>query len=211
MKIELTAELLKKLLPNISETAIEDYLPILQELLPKYEITTPERIAGYFAQVGHESGSFSIGRENLRYSSPERLRAVFGTKRFPTIEFANQYVKQPQKVANYVYGGRNGNTLSNDGWLFRGGGSIQLTFRSNYASYSQDTYGSDKLLHQPELIEQPLDYIQSGLWYWRKNNINKYCDKKDIVGMTRAINGGENGLAERKAIYNNCCKVLGIK
>lgn len=209
--ITLTAELLKKLLPNISETAIEDYLPILQELLPKYEINTPERLAGYLSQVGHESNSFSIGRENLRYTSPESLRRVFGAKRFPTIEFANQYVKQPQKLANYVYGGRMGNTGANDGWLYRGASSIQLTGKENFTNYSKDTYGDERIVHHPELLELPLDYIQSGLWFWKTRGLNKFADKKDIVGMTKVINGGENGLLERKAIYNNCCKVLGIK
>ena len=211
MKIELTAELLKKLLPNISSNAIEDYLPILQELLPKYDITTPERLAGYFAQVGHESASFSIGRENLRYTTPTALRAAFGDKRFPTIELANQYLKQPQKLANYVYGGRMGNTLANDGWLYRGASSIQLTGKENFTKYSHDTYGDDRIVHHPELLEQPLDYIQSGLWYWKKHSLNKYCDKKDLKGMTIAINGALNGYAQRQLIYNNCLKVLGIK
>jgi putative chitinase len=209
-KTIITPELLKKMLPTIGSEDIETYLPILNELLPKYKIDTPKRLAAYFAQIGHESLDLGIKKENLYYSTPERLRQVYGSVRFPTVELAKQYTKQPEKLANYVYGGRLGNSEPNDGWLYRGKGSIQVTGKSNYREYSLDTYGDTRCVKNPDLLCEPLDYIQSSLWYWSKRDANYYADKDDIRGLTKIINGGYNGLIDREKRYKNCCKALGI-
>lgn len=179
------------------------------ELLPKYDINTIPRVAGFLSQCQHESLDFSTLQENLNYSA-QGLRKVFG-KYFPTTALANAYARQPQKIANRVYANRMGNgpESSGDGWKFRGRGILQVTGRVNYAACSQAIFGDDSLLKEPDLLCVPKYAILSACWYWQKNGLNTFCDKKDIVGMTKRINGGTNGLTDRTAHWNFALKVLG--
>lgn len=214
--IKLDAVLLKKLLPNISQANIDKYLPILQGLLPKYGITTPERVAAYFAQVGHESSDFTISAENMYYSTPQRLVDVWPSRFSLTDKKKhnpNDYIKNPEKLANEVYANRmgNGDAASGDGYRYRGRGSMQITGKESYRNYSMATYGDARCVQNPELIAQPLDYIQTSLWEWKKGALNAHADRKDIKRITQIINGGLIGYLEREKRYKHCCEVLGIK
>lgn len=172
----------------------------LDRLLKLHHINTKDRVVMFLAQCGHESGGFRINIENLNYSG-QGLRAVF-PRYFATLEIANSYARQPERIANIVYASRmgNGDASSGDGWRYRGRGFIQLTGKSNYRAFSQDT-GTDIVLN-PNSVSSRMDLsILTAIWFWNKNNLNSFADRKDIEGATRRINGGLNGIKDRKAIY----------
>jgi putative chitinase len=178
------------------------------EILPKYEITTANRIAGFFAQVGHESAGLKTLEENLFYRA-ETLDKIFPKYFKNAGRNAAEYAKQPEKIANIVYASRmgNGDTASGDGYKFRGRGAIQLTGRENYTNFGK-TIGLT--------AEQVIDYVQtkkgaleSACWYWKSRNLNAACDASDIVKMTKLVNGGTIGLEDRRKHYNEALAILG--
>lgn len=171
-----------------------------QSLFNKFNINTQLRLSHFLGQLQHESGLKPI-EENLRYSA-KRLTEVFG-KYFPTLAVANQYAMNPQKIANRVYGGRmgNGNEASGDGYRFRGRGFIQLTGRNNYTALTKwakaNGINADYVAN-PDLLLNEADALIAALWFWTANDLNKYADKDDVLTITKRINGGTNGLADRK-------------
>lgn len=203
--MNINLETFKSLFPKCKEPEI--LVNLLDNLLPTVGIDTKNRVAGFIAQCAHESGGFTIFSENLNYSA-KGLRSVFG-KYFPTDDLANQYERKPEKIANKVYANRMGNgpESSGDGWKYRGFGFIQLTFKSNYEAFSKDM-GID-IVSNPENIRQDLTLaIKTAIWFWNKNKLNDYCDRDDIIGMTKRINGGTNGLEDRKKYYEALKKSL---
>lgn len=172
-----------------------------------FDINTPERVAGFLAQTGHESGGFRFTSEDLHYRA-EALTRIWPTRFPPGV--AESYAMQPEKIANRAYADRmgNGNETSGDGWKYRGRGLIQLTGKDNYAAFS---LGADnEALVKPELVAEPELAALSAGWFWRENGLNELADNKDIVGMTRRINGGNNGLDDRQMRYSrliSCLKV----
>jgi len=176
------------------------------EILPKYEINTPNRIAGFFAQTGHESMNFTALSENLNYRA-ETLEKLFSKYFSKAGRNAADYAKQPEKIANIIYGGRMGNVQEGDGYRFRGRGVIQLTGRDNYTAFGKSVGMSP---------EQVIDYVQtkkgaleSACWYWNSRKINAACDKSDITLMTKLVNGGTIGLEDRRKHYEQALAVLG--
>jgi len=176
------------------------------EILPKYEINTPNRIAGFFAQTGHESMNFTALSENLNYRA-ETLEKLFSKYFSKAGRNAADYAKQPEKIANIIYGGRMGNVQEGDGYRFRGRGVIQLTGRDNYTAFGKSVGMSP---------EQVIDYVQtkkgaleSACWYWNSRKINAACDKSDITLMTKLVNGGTIGLEDRRKHYEQALDVLG--
>lgn len=200
----LTKEKIIHLLHGNSDAAA--WADAAMEILPKYEINTPNRIAGFFAQCGHESMNFTVLSENLNYRA-ETLEKLFSKYFSKAGRNAADYAKQPEKIANVIYGGRMRNTEEGDGWRFRGRGVIQLTGRDNYTSFG---------LTIDMTAEQVIDYVQtkkgaleSACWYWNSRNINAACDANDIVKMTKLVNGGTIGLEDRKKHYEQALAVLG--
>lgn len=181
-----------------------------EDLFPQYDITTPFRVAAFLAQCGHETAGFALLEENLNYSA-ERLVQVW-PRYFASFEAAEPYDHNPQKLANYVYADRMGNgpPESNDGWNFRGRGPIQLTGRSNYTDFAKDTYDNwEEIINNPNLVAMDNRIaLQSALWFWDINHLNDYADTEDLETMTRAINGGINGLARRVSLYVQILKLL---
>jgi putative chitinase len=177
----------------------------LQFVCDKYEINTPERVAGFLAQTGHESGGFRFTSEDLHYRA-EALTRVWPSRFPPGI--AESYAMQPEKIANRAYADRmgNGNEASGDGWKYRGRGLIQLTGADNYASFSLDA--DNEALSDPDSVAEPELAALSAGWFWSKNGLNALADAKDIVGMTRRINGGTNGLDDRQMRYSRLISVL---
>lgn len=166
-------------------------------LLKNNGITTPLRLAHFFAQMEHESGLKPIS-ENLNYSA-SGLRSVFG-KYFPNDTMANFYARKPEKIANRVYADRmnNGSEASGDGWKYRGRGFIQITGKFNYRKLSEDT-GID-YVNNPDLLLTEADSMISALWFWNLRNLNRYADADNIEKVTRLINGGLNGFDHRKQL-----------
>lgn len=177
----------------------------LNATFAKYDISTPLRQAAFIGQCAHESANFTKLEENLNYS-PERLMKVWPS-RFPDMATAIKYAHQPQLLANKVYAGKLGNNQENDGWNFHGRGLIQLTGRENYERCGK-AIGAD-LINTPQLLANPNMAAMSAGWFWNKAGLNALADAKDYDTMTKRINGGLNGLDDRKAKIAKAISVLG--
>lgn len=184
-----TAEQLAKL--HISAEWVEP----LNDTFLKFGIDTPKRQAAFIAQCGHESGGFKLLSENLNYRA-ETLCKLW-PKRFPTLEFAKQFEKNPRKIANSVYANRMGNRdeASGDGYRFRGRGCIQLTGHSGYYHAGQ-ALGVDFVMN-PDLVATPKYAVLTAGWFWSTHGCNELADAANWTGLTKRINGGTIGLNER--------------
>lgn len=180
---------------------------IINDLLDKYEINTTNRIAGFFAQTAHESGGFKLKEENLNYSA-EALDRVF-PKYFKNAGVdAALYARQPKKIGSRVYANRmgNGDEASGEGYKFRGRGFIQMTGKNNYTQFAKECgVGIDEVLNYCVTTEGA---IKSALFYWKNANCNTACDSDDITAMTKKINGGTNGIADRTIRYEKYKKIF---
>jgi len=170
----------------------------INDTMAKYEINTPLRQAHFLAQIFHESGKLRFVKENLNYSA-KGLRAVFG-KYFPNNTLAEAYARKQEMIGDRVYANRmgNGDENSGDGSKFRGRGYIQITGCDNYTSLSKDL-GID-FIKNPELLETVKYAALSAGWFWNKNNLNALADKDDVLKVTKRINGGTHGLADRTSL-----------
>jgi len=195
-----TLELLQQICPKTKQSVLVPYVDPFNEVGKHYDLfANSKRIAAFLAQTAHESGGFTAVKENLNYGA----KGLMGTfkKYFPNEEIAKQYERQPEKIANRVYANRmkNGDEASGDGFKFRGRGLIQLTGRDNYTRFAK---ASDMTLDEVvAYLETPAGAVASAGWFWDVNKLNIYCDKDDFVGLTRRINGGTIGLADRKHHY----------
>jgi putative chitinase len=176
----------------------------LQETFEKYQINTPKRQACFIGQCMHESGGFKFLRENLNYSA----KALMNTwpSRFPDMDTAEKFERNPEKIANKVYSGRMGNTEDGDGAKYIGRGLIQLTGKDNYRAFGE-AIGED-LVANPQLVEQPRYAALSAGWFWNRKQLNLLADSMDIDTMTKRINGGNIGIQDRIAKINKALDVL---
>jgi putative chitinase len=203
----ITLEILQKLCPKTKASILTGYVEPLNNVGNYYNMfDNVNRIAGFLAQIAHESGGFNFIKENLNYSA-DGLQKVF-PKYFPNIEIANQYARQPEKIANKVYANRmgNGDEASGDGYKFCGRGLIQLTGKDNYTKYAASV--QRELDDAIAYLETAAGAVSSAGWFWNVNKLNDYADKGDIVGMTKRINGGTNGLDDRTSLYNTALAAL---
>jgi len=205
--MELTKEQLKQLLPK--NPYIDNWYGALSQLLPDYEINTPQRIAAFIAQCAHESGEFTTLKENLNYRAPT-LRKIF-PKYFPTDEIANHYASLPNKqeaIANKVYANRmgNGDEASGDGFRYCGRGLIQLTGKDNYTWFAASIGITPD--EASEYLQTFEGAAQSACWFWETNNLNQWADKGDILTLTKRINGGTIGLEDRIKHYEHAKHIL---
>lgn len=174
--------------------------------LIRYEINTARRVAAFVGQCAHESALFTATTENLNYSA-KALRANF-SKYFTNDAIAAEYARQPERIAGRVYSGRlgNGNVDSGDAWRFRGHSYIQLTGRNNITAFA--------LAHKVT-IDAALTYLKTSEgafmgagWFWATNRLNALADGWEITKISRTVNGGNNGLAERIKFSNALLKAL---
>jgi putative chitinase len=183
---------------------VPSWLEPLTAAFRRFIINTPERQAAFIGQCSHESGGFKTLQENLNYSA-KGLHATWPS-RFASEADAQPFHRNPEKIANKVYSGRMGNTDEGDGWKYRGRGLIQLTGKDNYRLAS-DALGVD-FVANPDLVLAPEYAALTAAWYWNKRGLNKEADVKDFTGMTKKINGGVIGLADRVAHINTALNVL---
>ena len=192
----------------------EWFIPMLATF-ERFDISTPERQAGFIGQCQHESGNFKRVRENLNYSA-HALKSMFGKHRI-SHEDADKYGRtddhaaDKRMIANCIYGGewgaKNlGNTEPDDGWNYSGRGVIQLTGRANYQQLS-DAVGVD-FVASPHLLEQPEYAILSAGWFWDSKKLNQYADQQDWLTVTKRINGGTIGLEDRVAHIEHALSAL---
>jgi putative chitinase len=180
------------------------WLAPLEETFAKYDISTPERQAAFIGQCAHESGNFKILQENLNYSAEGLMKTW--PSRFPTKEIADQYARQPAKIAGKVYNGRMGNTSEEEAAKYLGRGLIQLTGKENY-DHCGLGIGVD-LLADPALLLDPRYAALSAGWFWNKKGLNALADAGDAVTITKRINGGALGLDDRLAKTDKALRVL---
>lgn len=202
LKKEHVAEMLK------GNKNIDAWYDAMVKIFPKYGIDTPNRIAGFCAQCGHESLNFTVLEENLNYKAAT-LEKLFSKYFSKAGRNAAEYEKKPEKIANVIYASRmgNGDTASGDGYKFRGRGIIQLTGRDNYTNFGKSIGKSpDEVIEYLKTLDGALE---SACWYWNSRNLNSACDANDIVKMTKLVNGGTIGLEDRKKHYEHNLAVLG--
>jgi len=174
----------------------------------KFNISTPLRLAHFLAQCAHESANFSLVQENLNYSA-KGLLGTFG-KYFPTQSLAEQYQRQPEKIAARVYGGRMGNGVeeTKEGYKFRGRGYIQLTGKDNYKSFSESI--NEDCVSNPDLVATKYP-LSSAAWFFQKNCLPK-CDagatRAVVESVTKCVNGGLIGIEDRVKHFNEIYKLL---
>lgn len=207
--MKLTIDMLAAMIPSNKNP--NDWHKALVDVLPKYDIDTPERIAGFIAQCAHESADFRRLEENLNYSE-KALNSVFGRYFGPGKRNAAEYARNPEKIANYVYQdefrkSKMGNVKPGDGWRFRGRGLKQLTGRDNYTAFGKTVGMSAE--EAAEYVATPKGAVESACWFWQNAKCNRYADAGDIVGLSKRINGGTIGLDDRKRRWEEALKILG--
>ena len=205
----LTKDMLAAMIPGNDK--VDMWFKAIEEIFPKYEINTPERMAGFIAQCAHESNNFRSLEENLNYSEDALLR-VFGRYfgKAPKAS-ASEYARNPEMIANRVYNDefrkyKMGNTQPGDGWMFRGRGLKQLTGRENYTKFGKSVKMSAE--QAAEYVATEKGAIESACWFWNNKKLNAIADQCDIVKMTKKINGGDIGLADRTSRYENAMELL---
>jgi putative chitinase len=201
----ITQSHLQSIFLNTPAATLANIVDPLNQTLSKYQINTKQRISCFLAQAGHESGGFNYFKENLNYSAAGLL-ATFPSH-FNNVT-AGQYARQPEKIANRVYANRNGNgdEASGDGWKYRGTGYIQLTGKHNQVSFinSLQMNVDSGILY----LNTYIGAMMSAGWFWNNNNCNTLADANNFTQVTQVINGGQNGAADRLALYNKALSVL---
>lgn len=180
----ITAQQLLQILPNAGKQA-GVFASALNLAMERFQINTRLRMAAFIAQVGHESGQFRYVKE---------LGGDQYLSKYDTGPLAKRLGNTPE--------------ADGDGQRFRGRGAIQITGHDNYLACSKALFGDDRLLRTPELLEQAEWACKSAAWFWNSRNLNALADDGDFERITRRINGGLNGLAERLSFYKTALKVL---
>jgi putative chitinase len=198
---------------NLNLEALKGHIPDaviaqIPDTATKFNITNTLRLAHFLSQCGHESGNFKSVSENLNYSA-DGLNKIFPKYFKNAGRNAVEYARKPEKIANIVYASRmgNGDTASGEGWKFRGRGYIQLTGKSNYTKF--DAQVSDDILGNPDLVATKYP-LMSAAFFFNSNNLWSICDRgaddATVTAVTKRVNGGTIGLADRikhfKEYYN---------
>ena len=183
-----------------------EWVPALNDTFARFGIATPRQQAGFIGQCSHECGNFKVLEENLNYRAATLMK--LWPKRFPTLEIANEYAGNARKIANKVYASRMGNRdeSSGDGYRFRGRGAIQLTGHSGYYHAGQ-ALGVD-FVKDPDLVATPTYAALTAGWFWSTHKCNELAEAADWTGLTKKINGGTIGLADRVKHINEALALL---
>lgn len=206
----ITEQQLLQILPNAGPRA-GVFVGALNHGMTRFGITSPVRAAAFLAQVGHESAQLTHLVENLNYSArglaatwPSRYRGADGNPNALALNLA----RHPQAIANNTYVSRNdnGDEASGDGWRYRGRGLLQITGRANYRAAAGEL--DQPLEVEPELLEQPEFAVLSAAWWWTTHGLNELADQGEFAAITRRINGGLNGQAERLVLWERAKRVL---
>ena len=208
-EFDFTEEKLAKII-TLNKNVHEWYDAMVVQL-PQFDVTTPKRVAAFVAQCAHESADFSVLSENLNYSA-DALNKLFGKYFINAGRDSTPYHRKPEMIANVIYANRmgNGDTASGEGYKFRGRGPIQLTGKDNYWKFANDFFEDpETVMDDPDLVTDDVPTsLYSALWFWNKNNLNKFADADDIKGMTKVINGGYIGLEDRIKNYEHAIEIL---
>ena len=205
--VALTEPQFRALFPQASVAALDH----LNRAMTRYKIDSPVRAAAFLAQIGHESAGLTAVVENLNYSAPglaatwpNRYRGPDGKPN----QLALAISRNPEQIANNTYADRMGNgpARSGDGWKYRGRGYIQTTGRANYEALTKAL--GINFVAVPDLLEQPEYAALSAAYFWQSKGLNELADADQLDAITRRINGGTNGAADRKARWEKAKSVL---
>lgn len=187
----------------------DEVIAQIPDTAARFGITTPLRLAHFLSQCGHESGNWRAVRENLNYSA-KGLMGIF-KKYFPNATLANAYQRQPEKIANRVYANRMGNgpETSGDGYKYRGRGYIQLTGKVNYSAFDKTV--PEDIISNPDLVATKYP-LASAAYFFNSNKLWAICDQGAtpavVTAVTKRVNGGTIGLADRVKHFNEYYKLL---
>lgn len=183
-----------------------EWVPALNETFARWGIATKTQQAAFIGQCSHECGNFKVLEENLNYRAETLMR--LWPRRFPTLEVANQYARNPRKIANKVYANRMGNRdeESGDGFRFRGRGCIQLTGHAGYFHAGKAL--EVDFVKEPELVATPKYAALTAGWFWATHDCNRLAEMKDWTALTKKINGGTIGLDDRIKHIKHAIEVL---
>ena len=203
------AVVIKSIAPQASGSIVDGVAASMGKVVDHADLTTDLRLAHFLGQLAHESAGFSSVEENLNYRAA-RIRQVW-PKRFSSVAVAQPYASNPEKLANRVYANRMGNgpESSGDGWMYRGRGLIMTTGREAYEKLSE-RMGVD-FIANPDLLRAFPYAILSAAEFWKSRNLNPFADRDDVVTITKRINGGTIGLAERKTYLARAKRAIGNK
>ncbi len=195
-KIWITKAKLKEIMPYVSQTNLDKYFKPLNATLDSHKITTNLRIAHFIAQVAHESGSFRYSKEIWKNPKLNAKKIATRGSRFQL---------------KYEGNTKLGNTQPGDGYKFRGRGLIQLTGRTNYVKFGESLDKNFTEGDNPDLVASAKYAVEVAGWYWSRKKLNALADKDDVIKITKLINGGLNGIDDRKKYLKKAKKALGIK
>lgn len=187
----------------------QDIADAINATMAKYQIDQqPRRVRYFIAQSFFETQSYTKWVEDLYYSTPERIVNVWPTRftmrQGGSLAYAPDYIKNPAKLANFVYANRNGNgdVTSGDGYLFRGRGAFHLTGKVNYTNYSKSVYSDLRIVANPDLVMAFPDAFMSAGWFWNNNGFNGLADSDSFTQVTRIINGSDKTVPQRIPVLN---------
>lgn len=207
--MKITEEKILQAVPATNRTRLKEFVETFNKWGERFGIDTPLRIVHFLAQCWHESGALTAVEENMNYSA-KRLLQVF--PRYFNVNTAQRYAHKPQMIANRVYANRmgNGSEASGDGWRFKGRGIIGTTGRDNYKDYADSEFCVGDLMSHPEWLAQSPGAYKSAMFFWWRHECNKWADADDVDGLTKRINGGFNGLQDRKRYLELFREVFGV-
>lgn len=200
---------LREIMPALPAADAEQWTTHLNAAMSRFHIDTRLRQAHFLAQIAHESGQLRILRENLNYSDSALLRVY---PKYFNERLAKEYEHKAERIASRVYGNRMGNgpESSGEGFKYKGRGPIQITGKINYTNLSKDLYDDNRLVDNPDMLMLYSEGALSAAWFWDKANLNEVADKDSVEQVTKRINGGYNGLDDRKKFLATAKQALGV-
>ena len=206
----ITQQQIRRVVPDVNSKNLNAFVASLNMYGVHFGIDSPLRMAMYLSMTLHETGNLRYSEENMNYSAEGLLKTF---PKYFNAETAKEYARNPQKIGSRVYANRmgNGNEASGDGYKFRGRGMIQITGRNMYQQFNASEWCTEDVVKCPEkLAIYPLDQV-SAMWFWTEHGLNEVADNGDVDKATKIINGGINGLSNRKFLYRKFCREFGIQ
>ena len=207
---------IRRAVPDVCREELDSFVASFNMWAVHFGIDSPKRAAHFIAQVMAETGALRSMTENMNYSRIGLLKTFPKYFNDANVSF---YARNPERIGNRVYANRmgNGSEGSGDGYRYRGRGMLMLTGKDNYQAFSKSEYCTEDVTKFPDRVAVYYLNMVSALWFWNKSGLNAYADKdtsdngEEIVRqITRKINGGANGLQERKRYYRQLIKVIGL-
>lgn len=215
MALTINQDQFTQLCPTVAKTQVAGIVDQFNECIGRFDLSTWRRVRYFIVQAAHESEMFTRFQENLMYTTPERLVAVWGNrfsmKQGGPLLYAPDYVRQPEKLANAAYANRFGNrdAASGDGYKYRGRGWFHVTFADNYRDYGKAAYGDpSKFLVNPDLLMTLPDAALSAGWFWQSRGLNALADADQFTKVTGIINGSTVTAPTRLVLLNKANQIF---